>query len=59
MNLYENCIPKVDLDNYEIECVCSIIKKNDDNLNSILEENEYFNMLNDNCFNTNIFYFNV
>ena len=57
MNLYENCIPKVDLDNYEIECVCSIIKKNDDNLNSILEENEYFNMLNDNFFNTNIFLF--
>ena len=59
----ENCIPKVDLENYEIECNCSVIKtnddnnKNDDNLNSILEENEYFNMVNDIFSNTNIYLF--
>ena len=57
MNLYENCIPKVDLHNYEIECNCSVIKKKDDNLNSISEENKYFNMFNDNFSNTNIFLF--
>ena len=59
----ENCIPHVNLDSYEIECDCPTVKneneneKNDDDINSFLEENEYISMISNILSSTNIHLF--
>ncbi len=58
----ENCIPHVNTNTYEIECDCPTVKnenekKDDDNINSFLEENEYISMISNIFSSTNIHLF--